>query len=62
MLLWLNCHRWSRHLVIVSRERDFLDPDSGSILREGSFILGGGIVIGLLLAIATGKILNGILY
>jgi hypothetical protein len=32
------------------------------ILREGSFMLAGGIVIGLLLAIATGKILSGILY
>jgi len=32
------------------------------ILREGSFMLAGGIVIGLLLAIATGKILNGMLY
>ena len=29
------------------------------ILREGSFMLAGGIVIGLLLAIATGKILSG---
>ena len=32
------------------------------ILREGSFMLAGGIVIGLLLAIATGKILSGMLY
>ncbi len=32
------------------------------ILREGSFMLAGGMVIGLLLAIATGKILNGMLY
>jgi predicted permease len=32
------------------------------ILREGSFMLAGGIVVGLLLAIATGKILSGILY
>lgn len=31
------------------------------ILREGSFRLAGGIVIGLLLAIATGKILSAIL-
>lgn len=32
------------------------------ILREGSFMLAGGIAIGLLLAIATGKILSGMLY
>ena len=32
------------------------------ILREGFIMLGGGIVIGLLLAIATGRLLSGILY
>jgi len=32
------------------------------ILREGSFMLAGGIVTGLVLAIATGRILSGILY
>lgn len=32
------------------------------ILREGSIMLAAGIVIGLLLAVATGKLLSGILY
>ena len=32
------------------------------ILREGSIMLASGVVIGLLLAIATGKLLSGILY
>src|SRR5207237_8531572 len=32
------------------------------ILREGSFMLAGGTFFGLLLAIATGKILSGMLY
>ena len=32
------------------------------ILREGSFMLAGGILIGLLLAVATGKLLSGMLY
>jgi predicted permease len=32
------------------------------ILREGSFMLAGGVLIGLLLAVATGKLLSGMLY
>ena len=32
------------------------------ILREGSIMLASGVVIGLLLAFATGKLLSGILY
>ncbi len=32
------------------------------ILREGFFMLGSGVVIGLLLAAATGKLLSGMLY
>ena len=32
------------------------------IMREGSVMLASGVVVGLLLAIATGKILSGILY
>ena len=32
------------------------------ILREGSIMLASGVLIGLLLAIATGKLLSGILY
>ncbi|MFL6538185.1 MAG: FtsX-like permease family protein, partial [Chthoniobacterales bacterium] len=32
------------------------------IMREGLFMLAGGIAIGLLLAIATGKLLSGMLY
>ncbi|MDQ6861506.1 MAG: FtsX-like permease family protein [Verrucomicrobiota bacterium] len=32
------------------------------ILREGMIMLGGGIVLGLLLAIATGRLLSGMLY
>ncbi len=32
------------------------------IVREGSFMLAGGVVIGLLLAVATSKLLSGMLY
>ena len=32
------------------------------IIREGAFMLGGGVFIGLLLAIAAGKLLSGMLY
>ena len=32
------------------------------ILREGFVMLGSGLVIGLLLAVATGKLLSGLLY
>ena len=32
------------------------------IMREGSFMLAGGVLIGLLLAVATGKLLSGMLY
>ena len=32
------------------------------IMREGSVMLASGIVIGLLLAVATAKIVSGILY
>jgi predicted permease len=32
------------------------------IMREGSFMLAGGVVIGLLLAMVTGKLLSGMLY
>ncbi len=32
------------------------------IIREGAFMLGGGVVIGLLLAFATAKLLSGMLY
>ena len=32
------------------------------ILREGSIMLASGVVIGLLLAFATGRLLSGILY
>jgi predicted permease len=32
------------------------------IIREGSFMLAGGVAIGLLLAAATGKLLSGMLY
>jgi ABC-type antimicrobial peptide transport system permease subunit len=32
------------------------------IVREGSFMLAGGVIIGLLLAVATGKLLSGMLY
>jgi putative ABC transport system permease protein len=34
----------------------------GMILREGSIMLVCGVALGLLLAMATGKILSGILY
>jgi predicted permease len=32
------------------------------IMREGAFMLAGGVAVGLLLAIATGKLLSGMLY
>ncbi|HMG04867.1 MAG TPA: FtsX-like permease family protein, partial [Chthoniobacterales bacterium] len=32
------------------------------IIREGSFMLAGGLALGLLLAMATGKLLSGMLY
>jgi putative ABC transport system permease protein len=32
------------------------------IVREGIVMLGGGVVIGLLLAVATGRLLAGMLY
>lgn len=32
------------------------------IMREGAFMLGSGVAIGLLLAMATGKLLSGMLY
>ena len=32
------------------------------IVREGLVMLAGGVVIGLLLAVATGKLLSGMLY
>ncbi len=32
------------------------------IVREGSFMLAGGVIIGLILAVVTGKLLSGILY
>ncbi len=32
------------------------------IMREGAFMLAGGVALGLLLAVATGKLLSGILY
>jgi ABC-type antimicrobial peptide transport system permease subunit len=32
------------------------------IVREGAFMLAGGVAVGLLLAIATGKLLSGMLY
>jgi FtsX-like permease family/MacB-like periplasmic core domain len=32
------------------------------IIREGAFMLGGGVLIGLLLALAAGKLLSGMLY
>lgn len=32
------------------------------IIREGAFMLAGGVAIGLLLAMATGKLLSGMLY
>jgi predicted permease len=32
------------------------------IVREGSFMLAGGVVIGLLLAVGTGRLLSGMLY
>jgi predicted permease len=32
------------------------------IIREGSFMLAGGVILGLLLAVATGKLLAGMLY
>jgi predicted permease len=32
------------------------------IIREGAFMLGGGVVIGLMLAFAAGKLLSGMLY
>jgi ABC-type antimicrobial peptide transport system permease subunit len=32
------------------------------IMREGVFMLAGGIAIGLLLAIATGRLVSGMLY
>jgi predicted permease len=32
------------------------------IIREGAFMLGGGVLIGLLLAFAAGKLLSGMLY
>ncbi|MFN2621754.1 MAG: FtsX-like permease family protein, partial [Chthoniobacterales bacterium] len=32
------------------------------IIREGIVMLAGGVVIGLLLAVATGKLLSGMLY
>jgi ABC-type antimicrobial peptide transport system permease subunit len=32
------------------------------IIREGAFMLGGGVLIGLLLAFAAGKLLSGVLY
>lgn len=32
------------------------------IIREGSFMLAGGVIIGLLLAVGTGRLLSGMLY
>ena len=32
------------------------------IVREGIVMLAGGVVIGLLLAVATGRLLSGMLY